>query len=392
MSSASDGATKRSASIRDRLIRSSTMRSMRRASLRMVPPKRAMVCGVELVGVGERLGIADHGRQRRAQLVAGIGDEIDPHPLGRHGLRSVDQPEQHQPLAERADEGPERSRPDRRCRRRRCRRRGRQARGRARADGGSRGARHGPRCAARASRARGAVGDPHDVAVDHHRRLVERVDDPAGKLAAHRPCRPALDDCRRTRQSGRKRSPLACWRGGCLSIRRGRRSAKGETHCSALIRSRSGRGSRRNRRHIFRLLTSIVPVDDVLDLVRERPALDRRRGCTGSRSAYNPPGSTPGWRGCRSACRRGSSATAGWTWTSLPAVKLLLTAFFSLPDWRSRWSTPKVALERAPAALAERLEHLGPVPRAVLVAAGFAGEEIAGLDIAAPEGGIAARA
>jgi hypothetical protein len=40
---------------------------------------------VELLAVGQRLGITEHRRQRGAQLVARIGDEIDPHSLGRNG-------------------------------------------------------------------------------------------------------------------------------------------------------------------------------------------------------------------------------------------------------------------------------------------------------------------
>ena len=50
---------------------------------------------------------------------------------------------------------------------------------------------------------------------------------------------------------------------------------------------------------------------------------------------------------------------------------------------------PAIELQRAPSALAERLEHLGAIPRAILVATGFAGEVITELGIAAPEAGIA---
>ena len=68
-----------------------------------------------------------------------------------------------------------------------------------------------------------------------------------------------------------------------------------------------------------------------------------------------------------------------------PVTKLLVQPFLSLLRVEVEIVDAADDLERAPAALAERLQHLGAVPRAVLVAAGFAGQEIAGLDIAAPE-------
>ena len=89
------GATKRSASIRDRLIRSSMIRTIRRASSRMVAPKRQPHVGGKIALVGEGFGIAEDRRERRAQLVAGVGDEIDAHLLGRHRGRAVGHPDQH---------------------------------------------------------------------------------------------------------------------------------------------------------------------------------------------------------------------------------------------------------------------------------------------------------
>ena len=85
----SKGATKRSASIRERLIRSSMMRSMRRDSSRMVRPKLDRSLGGEVVFLGQSFGIAADGRERSAQLVARVGNEIDAHLLGGDEHRHV---------------------------------------------------------------------------------------------------------------------------------------------------------------------------------------------------------------------------------------------------------------------------------------------------------------
>ena len=50
---------------------------------------------VDLLGLlAQSLGIADQRRQRSPQLVAGIGDEIDAHLLGRARLAAVDEADQ----------------------------------------------------------------------------------------------------------------------------------------------------------------------------------------------------------------------------------------------------------------------------------------------------------
>ena len=52
--------------------------------------------GVELAVFGQRLGITNHRCQWGAQFVAGIGDEVGAHPLGRSRRRHVRQPHQLQ--------------------------------------------------------------------------------------------------------------------------------------------------------------------------------------------------------------------------------------------------------------------------------------------------------
>ena len=52
--------------------------------------------------LGQRFGITDDRRQRGAQFVAGIGDEVGPHPLGRLDRRPVGQPHQRRAIGERA--------------------------------------------------------------------------------------------------------------------------------------------------------------------------------------------------------------------------------------------------------------------------------------------------
>ena len=59
--------------------------------------------------VGERLGIAEHGRQGRAQLVARIGDEIDPHLFRRHGVGAVDHAHQRSIRPQTPDDQPPRA-------------------------------------------------------------------------------------------------------------------------------------------------------------------------------------------------------------------------------------------------------------------------------------------
>ena len=55
--------------------------------------------GLVLQGLDE----AEHGRERRAQLVAGIGDEIDPHPLGGIGFAAVGEVDEPVAPVERGD-------------------------------------------------------------------------------------------------------------------------------------------------------------------------------------------------------------------------------------------------------------------------------------------------
>ena len=70
---------------------------------------------VDVVGLlAQGFGIADQRRQRRAQLVTGIGDEIHAHLLGRTSFAAVDEADQqravlkgrdpHQPVPARAAE------------------------------------------------------------------------------------------------------------------------------------------------------------------------------------------------------------------------------------------------------------------------------------------------
>ncbi len=56
---------------------------------------------VGAVGILERLDEADQAGERRAQFVAGVGDEIDAHPLGRARRAMIAEPHQPRRLAER---------------------------------------------------------------------------------------------------------------------------------------------------------------------------------------------------------------------------------------------------------------------------------------------------
>ena len=75
---------------------------MRRASSWTTDRKRSRVGGIDFVGLlAKRFGIADQGRERRAQLVARIGDEIDAHLLGGAGFAAVDEADQRGAVGER---------------------------------------------------------------------------------------------------------------------------------------------------------------------------------------------------------------------------------------------------------------------------------------------------
>ena len=74
--------------------------------------------GVDLVPLlTQRLGVADQGRERRPELVARVGDEVDAHLLGRARLAAIDQADEacavselcraHQPMAARTVEAGE---------------------------------------------------------------------------------------------------------------------------------------------------------------------------------------------------------------------------------------------------------------------------------------------
>ena len=56
--------------------------------------------------LGQRFGIANDGRQRGAQFVAGVGDEIGAHPLGRAQRRAVGQPDQPRSVGKRPAQAP----------------------------------------------------------------------------------------------------------------------------------------------------------------------------------------------------------------------------------------------------------------------------------------------
>ena len=59
--------------------------------------------GRQILLVRQRFGIAEHRRERRAQLVAGIGNEIDTHLFCGDGFRPVSHPDEHAPVVELAD-------------------------------------------------------------------------------------------------------------------------------------------------------------------------------------------------------------------------------------------------------------------------------------------------
>ena len=74
---------------------------MRRASSWTTGEEAFAVVGIDLVGLlAQRLGIADERRQRRAQLVAGVGDEIDAHLLGGARLAAIDEADQARAVGE----------------------------------------------------------------------------------------------------------------------------------------------------------------------------------------------------------------------------------------------------------------------------------------------------
>src|SRR5687768_212458 len=71
-------------------------------------------------------------------------------------------------------------------------------------------------------------------------------------------------------------------------------------------------------------------------------------------------------------------------------LEVVVEAFLEITVVEIEIVDATIELDGAPAALAERLEDLGAIPGSVLVAARLAGQEVASLEIAAPEARIAA--
>ena len=81
----------RCCSMRDSDSRSSTSRAMRCAWSRMMARKRSRASASSLGGAVQRLDEAEQRGERRAQLVAGVGDEIDAHALDAPRLGQIAQ-------------------------------------------------------------------------------------------------------------------------------------------------------------------------------------------------------------------------------------------------------------------------------------------------------------
>ena len=162
---------------------------------------------------GEGLGIAEHGRERGSKLMTRVGDEIDPHLLGRHRIRAVDHPNQHQLPAEMADDQPPRAAklgnagdvdlarsvgkdPFERLRM------------------ADREADIAPFDAAAEQLARRRVGKADDAAFDDQRRLVERIDQGAFGKAAMSAIAARVADCSASATPGKEKSPSSMWTRG----------------------------------------------------------------------------------------------------------------------------------------------------------------------------------